>query len=61
MKIELKFESKKDLYRLILMLIDYSDLLEDFKYRYCPNDRLLEDIAILNSVRNQINEAIDDL
>ena len=59
MKIELEFESKKDLYRLILMLIDYSDLLEDFKYRYCPNDRLLEDIAILSFVTNQLKEVIE--
>ena len=59
MKVELEFESKKDLNRFTTLLKTFYLQLTDIEYAYCCDDSLYNDMAIVESIYHQLREVIN--
>ena len=60
MKVEVEFENKHDLNRFTTLLNGFHNRLLQVEYAYCCDDILYNDMAIVDSVYQQLNKVEDD-
>lgn len=59
MKVELEFEDRQDLARFTTLLKGFHDQLSEIEYAYCCDDSLYNDMAIVDSIYQQLREVIN--
>ncbi len=56
MEIKIEFENKHDLIRFTTLLKRFHGQLEEIKYNYCCDEILFDDMAIIDSVYQQLKQ-----
>lgn len=60
LEVKLKFENKADIERASLMFQMLYDGMEEYDFTYGGDDQLHEDMAIAQSVKNQLKDMFEE-
>lgn len=59
MNVNLEFENKEDLKRMSILVAAYENILIDIQDTYCCEDKIYNDISLLDSVKWQLADEVE--